>query len=53
MSTHMWDIKIDGLPFVLTGHIISDLSIASLFGICIFFTEVGCEVTFDNKCCMV
>ncbi len=32
MSTHMCDIHIMGLPFVLTGHIIPDLSIASLFG---------------------
>ncbi len=33
MSTHMCDIVIKGLPFTLTGHIIPDLSIASLFGI--------------------
>jgi hypothetical protein len=32
MSTHMCDIHIKGIPFVLTGHIIPDLSIASLFG---------------------
>jgi hypothetical protein len=31
MSTHMCDICINGLPVVLTGHIIPDLSIASLF----------------------
>jgi hypothetical protein len=31
MSTHMFHIKTDGLPLVLTGHIIPDLSIASLF----------------------
>ncbi len=30
VSTHMCDIHIDGLPLVLTGHIIPDLSIASL-----------------------
>jgi len=33
LSTHMCDINIDGLPAVLTGHIIPDLSIASLIGI--------------------
>ncbi len=33
VSTHMCDIHIDALPFVLTGHIIPDLSIASLFRI--------------------
>ncbi len=29
MSTHMCDILINGLPVVLTGHIIPDLSIAT------------------------
>jgi hypothetical protein len=33
MSTHICDIVIDGLPIVLMGHIIPDLSIMSLFGI--------------------
>jgi hypothetical protein len=33
VSTHMWDIHIDSQPFVLMGHVIPDLSIASLFGI--------------------
>ena len=32
-STHMCDITIKGLPAILTGHIIPDLSIASFFGI--------------------
>jgi hypothetical protein len=31
MSTHMCDINITGLPVVLTGHMIPDLSIASHF----------------------
>jgi hypothetical protein len=48
MSTHMCDIKIDGLPFVLTSHIIPDLSIASMFGIRVL-TEAGYEVTFDKN----
>ena len=52
LSTHMCDIKIDGLPMVLTGHIIPDLSIASLFGICVL-TEAGCTVTFDKTTCIV
>jgi hypothetical protein len=33
LLTHMCDIHIKGLPFPLTGHIILDRSIASLFGI--------------------
>jgi hypothetical protein len=46
----MCDIHIKGLPCVLTGRIIPDLSIASLFGIRVL-TKAGCEVTFTcNKC---
>ncbi len=40
VSTHMCNIHIDSLPFVLMGHIIPDLSIALLFGIRVL-TEVG------------
>ena len=52
LSTHMCDIKINGLQTVLTGHLIPDLSIASLFGIRVL-TEVGCMVTFDKTTCIV
>ncbi len=52
LSTHMCDIKIDGLPTVLTGHIIPNLPIASLFGIRVL-TEAGCTVTFDKNNCIV
>jgi hypothetical protein len=51
-STHVCDIQIPGLPAVLTGHIVSSLSIASLIGIrplC----KAGCKVIFDNKKCDV
>jgi hypothetical protein len=51
MSTHMCDIRINGLPTVLTGHIIPDLSIALLFGIRVL-TEAGCMVTFDKNNCV-
>ena len=37
---------------LLTGHIIPDLSIASLFGIRVL-TEAGCTVTFDKTNCIV
>jgi hypothetical protein len=47
-TTHICDINIPGLPYTLTGHIILDLSIASLFGIRVL-TAVGCTVTFDNN----
>ena len=46
MSTHVCDVGIPGLPMTLVGHIIPDLSIASLFGIRVL-TDVGCTVTFD------
>ena len=52
MSTHICDVYIPGLPIVLTGHIIPDLSIASLFGIRVL-TEVGCTGTFDIDKCVV
>ena len=43
LTTHECDICIDGLPFVLTGHIIPKLLITSIFGIWVL-TEAGCEV---------
>jgi hypothetical protein len=48
----MCDRHIDGLPFVLMGYIILDLSIASLFRISVL-TEVGCNITFDKHKCTV
>jgi hypothetical protein len=48
----MCDIVIPGLPTTLVGHIVPELSIASLFGIRVL-TEVGCMVKFDNKKCVV
>jgi hypothetical protein len=52
MSTHMCDIHMKGLPCVLTGHIIPDLSIASLFGIRVL-AEAGCKVTLTRNKCIV
>jgi hypothetical protein len=52
MSTHMCDIILPGLPTTLVGHIVSELSIASLFGIRVLM-EAGCTVTFDNLKCVV
>ena len=52
MSTHICDVDIPGLPVMLTGHIIPELSIASLFGIRVL-TDVGCTVTFDVDKCVV
>jgi hypothetical protein len=52
MSTHICDVDIPGLPVILTGHIIPELSVASLFGIRVL-TDVGCTVTFDVDKCVV
>ena len=43
----MCDINIPGIPTTLMGHIIPNLSIASLFGIRVL-TQVGCDVTFTK-----
>jgi hypothetical protein len=48
----MCDIIIPGLPTMLVGHIIPELSIASLFGIRVL-TAAGCTVKFDNEKCVV
>jgi hypothetical protein len=48
----MYDIYIEGLPTILLGHIIPDLSIASLFGLRAL-TGAGCNVTFDREKCTV
>ena len=50
--THICDIKIPGLPQILTGHIVPSLKIASLIGIrplC----KARCKVMLDNKMCEV
>ncbi len=49
-STHVYDIRIPGLPTVLTGHIVPSLRIASLIGIrplC----KAGCKVIFNRRSC--
>ena len=52
MSTHMCDIIIPGLLTTPVGHIVPELSIASLFVIRVL-TEAGCTVKFDIKKCVV
>ncbi len=52
-STHMCNIKIPGLTIVLMGHIVPQLSIASLIGIRVLckagFTKAHCNVIYKNK----
>jgi hypothetical protein len=47
-SSHTCDVAIPGLPTVLTGHIMPDMTIASLLGIQIL-CKAGCKVVFDDK----
>ncbi len=49
---HICDIIIPGLPTILTGHIMPDMTTASLFGICIL-CKARCKVLFDNNKCQV
>ena len=51
-STHICDLKIPGLPYVLEGHIVPDLTIASLIGIQIL-CKMGCIVMFLDRACYV
>jgi hypothetical protein len=46
-SMHICDIVIPGLPTILTGHIMPDMTTASLFGIRIL-CKAGCKVLFDD-----
>ena len=50
--THICDIVIPGLPTVLTGHIMPNMTTSSLFGIRIL-CKLGCKVLFDNNKCQV
>jgi hypothetical protein len=49
---HMWDFKIPGLPNVLEGHIVPDLTVALLIGIQIL-CKMGCIVVFTDTVCYV
>jgi hypothetical protein len=51
-STHVCDITIPGLPTIITGHIMPDMTAASFFGVRVF-SKAGCKVLFDNNKCQV
>ena len=51
-STHMCDLEIPGLPHVLEGHIVPELTVASLVGIRIL-CKLGCTVVFTDTACYV
>jgi len=56
-STHVYDYEIPGLPMLLEGHIVPELTVALLIGIrvlckarCIvFFTDTMCSVKYGGK----
>jgi hypothetical protein len=52
LSTHTCDIRIPGLPTVLTGHIVPGIKMVSLFGIRVL-CNAGCTFTFDAEKCVV
>jgi hypothetical protein len=47
-STHVCDVMILGLPMILTGYIMPDMTTASLFGIRVLW-KAGCQVLFDDN----
>jgi hypothetical protein len=51
-STHICDLEIPGLPYVLEGHIVPDLTVASLVGKRIL-CKLGCTVLFTDTACYV
>jgi hypothetical protein len=51
-STHICDLEIPGLPYVLEGLIVPDLTVASLVGIRIL-CKMGCMVLFTDEACYV
>jgi hypothetical protein len=51
-STHKFNFELPGLPTILEGHIIPDLTVASLVGICILCKE-GCIIIFTKTACYV
>jgi hypothetical protein len=51
-STHMCNLEIPGLPHVIEGHIVLELTVASLVGIQIL-CKLGCTVVFTDTACYV
>ena len=51
-STHIYDLEIWELSYVLEGHIVPDLTVASLVGIRIL-CKMGCTVLFTDTVCYV
>jgi hypothetical protein len=52
MLMHICKITIPGLPFMLVGHIILEMEMASLLGIRVL-CKAGCKVIFNDEKCQV
>jgi hypothetical protein len=51
-SSHICNVTIPGLTITLTGHIVRDITMASLLGIRVL-CKTGCVVVFDDKTCCI
>ncbi len=51
-STHVCDYKIPGLPTLLEGHIVPELTVALLIGIRVL-CKAGCVVIFTDTMCLL
>jgi hypothetical protein len=49
-SSHICNVRIPGLPTLLEDHIVPDLMVASLVGICIL-CKAGCIFVFTDTAC--
>jgi hypothetical protein len=51
-STHVCNLEVPGLPYVLKGHIIPNLTVVSLIEVCLL-CKVGCIMVFMDAACYV
>jgi hypothetical protein len=51
-STHICEVTIPSLPVTLTGHIVPEMTMASLLGIRVL-CKAGCKVVITNTMCQV
>jgi hypothetical protein len=51
-SMHVCNLEVPGLPYVLKGHIVPDLTVTSLIGVRIL-CKVGCIVVLTDAACYV
>jgi hypothetical protein len=60
-STHVCNFELPGLPAILEGHIVPDLTVSSLVSICILckaghiiiFTKTACHIMYGGKVILI